>query len=327
MPTIRVAAVQVTSNNGAMERNLRNAEPFVAKAARDGAQLILCPEFLATGYTYEESIWQYGEPIGGLTESWLARLARAHSVTIGASFLQTDGEDFHNTFSLFGPDGALLGRVRKHSLPAFEGWFFTPCSRPRIIDTPLGRLAVGICNDNQTSSFLQEVMDERPDLILMPHSAPTPDLGRALDLLWRQYELQLRDVAPRFARSLGIPVVMANKVSLAPTTTGLPGLPLVRIRWRFRGHSSICDGEGRRLAYLEDSEGVLVEDVTLGGQPVPEPRPAPVGYWSFAPSFAAATMGKVLLALETAGKRAYGTSRRRAEAARRIARGDRLPPA
>jgi predicted amidohydrolase len=324
MRSIRVAAIQVTSKDGELERNLQNAEPFVAEAARGGAELILCPEFLAAGYVYEESIWRAGEPAGGLTESWLARLGRQHRVTLGASFLEAEGEHFHNTFSLFGPDGALLGRVRKHSLPFFEGWFFTPCSRPRILETPLGRMAVGICNDNQTASFLREILEHEPDLILMPHSAPTPDFGLATALFTALYERQLRTVAPRFAGALGIPVIMANKVSLAPSTTRLPLVPLVKLRWRFRGHSSICDGYGRRLAYLEGREGALIADLAIGG-PRPVPPPAPRGYWSFAPSLAPAAMGKLMLAFEAAGKRSYGRSRQRAEAARRISGGTTGP--
>jgi N-carbamoylputrescine amidase len=321
MSTLRVAAIQVSSLNGAIERNLANAEPFVAEAAARGARLLLCFEFLAAGYVYEESIWESGEPAGGATESWLARQARAHGVFIGASFLEAEGEHFHNTFSLFAPDGALVGRVRKHSLPFYEGWFFTPCSRPRILDTPLGRLAVGICNDNQTASFLREVLDHRPDLILMPHSAPTPELGPASALFRAAYERQLREVAPRFAAALGVPVLMTNKVSLEPSRTRLPLLPLVKVRWRFRGHSTICDADGQRLGYLEDAQGVLVADVEIDpARRRREPLPAPRGYWSFAPAFAPLAMGKLLLGFEAAGKRAYRRSRKRAEMARRIAR-------
>nr|WP_280405101.1 nitrilase-related carbon-nitrogen hydrolase [Nocardia brasiliensis] len=72
MGQITVAAVQATSENGAVERNLRNAALLVREAARRGARVVLCPEFLAAGYIYRESIWESGEPQGGATESWLA---------------------------------------------------------------------------------------------------------------------------------------------------------------------------------------------------------------------------------------------------------------
>src|SRR5262245_3157116 len=123
---VRVAAVQVTSRDGEVERNLANAEPFVRDAAARGAELVLCPELLAAGYVYDESLWDAAETRGGPTERWLDRLARELGIVIGASWLEADGDDFFNTFSLFGADG-VLGRVRKASLPFFEGWLFT-CS-------------------------------------------------------------------------------------------------------------------------------------------------------------------------------------------------------
>lgn len=314
---LQVAAIQVRSDNGLIDENLARAEPLVAEAAARGAELILCPEFLAAGYVYDESIWRSGEPAGGPTERWLARLARSHGVVIGATFLEAEGDHFYNTFSLFGPDGDRLGRVRKHSLPFFEGWFFTPCSKPRVIDTPLGRLAVGICNDNQTASFLREVLELRPDLVLMPHSAPTPELPIVGPIFQRLYDAQLSRIAQRFAAALRVPVVMANKVSERPSWTSLPLLPGVKLRWRFHGYSSIYDGDGQRLAYLEDRQGALVASVTLGAtKDGPTEAPSPQGYWSFAPALLPRALGKLLLRFETAGKRAYQQSERRLAAAR-----------
>ncbi len=315
--TLRVASIQVQSKNGGMAGNLTHAEPFVEQAATGGAKLVLCPEFLATGYIYDESIWEAGERAGGLTESWLARLARTHGVFIGASFLEAEGEDFFNTFSLFGPDGALRGRVRKASLPFFEGWFFTPCSGSKLIETELGRIAVGICNDTQTAGFLGQVCEGRPDLILMPHSAPTPNLPRALQNL---FVAQLRDTAARYARELGVPVVMSNKAAAHPGKTPLPVVPGVRISWRFRGFSSIWDGDGSERASLVDEEGVLLGDVSLDPSRKISAVAPTRGYWSFGPGLGERALGGFLLTLEALGKRAYRKSARRAELARRLTR-------
>ncbi|ATL68668.1 carbon-nitrogen hydrolase family protein [Nocardia terpenica] len=218
MKRITVAAVQTTSENGAVERNLRNAASLVREAVRRGARLVVCPEFLAAGYEYRESIWSSGEPRGGATERWLAGLASEHDIYIGASYLEADGHQFYNTFALFGPGGELLGRVRKGSLPAFEGWYFAPSAEPKVIDTDLGRLGIGICNDNQTAEFFRHMVDQAPDLLLMPHSAPTPQLP----LLAGQFRRQFSTIAEFYAREFGIPVVFANKVSTRTTWTPVP---------------------------------------------------------------------------------------------------------
>jgi len=313
--TIRVAAIQVTSVDGAPQRNLDNATRHVADAAARGAELIIAPEFLSTGYLFDESLWRSGEPLGGRTESWLAALAREHGVLVGAGFLEADGDDFYNCFSLFGPSG-LVGRVRKWSLPFFEGWFFKPSADSRVLDTPIGRIGVGICNDTQTASFLNEMSDERPDLIVMPHSAPTPQVP-IIDRLFRPaYETQLRGTARRYAETLGIPIVMANKVSFDTRHTPVPILPGLRLPMRFRGHSSICDRDGAVLDELMDAEGALVADVQLAG-PRPSDAPQSTGYWSFAPALFPRTMGALLRALERLGQRGYQRNRRRADAARR----------
>src|SRR5207237_529905 len=133
-----------------------------------GAELVLCPEFLAPGYSYHPSLWTMAEPCGGPTELWLARMARQHRMYIGASYLEASGDDFFNTFSLMRPDGTVAGRVRKESLPGFEGWYFQGCSGLKVIETELGRIGIGICHDNCTSRFMRRVSQEQIDLLLMP---------------------------------------------------------------------------------------------------------------------------------------------------------------
>ena len=122
--TLSLAGVQLETRNGEVEANLVHAEHFVALAREGGAQLILCPEFLAAGYVYDASLWEAAEPQTGPTERWLRRMAIEHRVHIGASYLEVSGDDFFNTFALVRPDGAVAGRVRKESLPGFEGWYF-----------------------------------------------------------------------------------------------------------------------------------------------------------------------------------------------------------
>jgi len=321
MQALTVAAIQATSENGQPARNLSEAEPLVGRAVEQGAELIVCPEFLAAGYIYDDSIWEAGEPVGGSTEAWLSRLAVAHRVTIGAGFLEAVGDEFYNTFSLFGPDGALLGRVRKASLPFFEGWYFRPDHGPKVIDTHLGRVAVGICNDCQTAGFLGHLAENRPDLILLPHSAPTPRLplgALGSGIYGRLYEWQLRGIAGKYASALGVPVVMANKVSFEDTTSPLPIRPGARVSWRFRGYSSIWDGQGTRRAELVDQAGALVAVVRLDPAARGDAPPPSGSYFAFAPRLIDAAMGPLLQGLAARGQRGYSNSSARVAAARAI---------
>jgi N-carbamoylputrescine amidase len=316
---VRVAAIQVSSIDGEPERNLANAERYVAEAARSGAELVLCPEFLAPGYKFEESIWTWAEPCDGRTERWLSSVGRAHRIIVGATYLEAAGDDFYNTFSLFGSSGQLLGRVRKRSLPFFEGWLFCPCTKPKVIDTPIGKLGVGICNDAQTADLLRSLTVEQPDLVVMPHSAPAPQ-GVAFGPIRAVIARQLATTPRRWANALGVPVVLANKVSAETVRTRIPMLPWIHVGLRFRGGSSICDSDGTMLERMIDREGVVFADVHLDPARKRVPVAPDRGYWSFPPSMFARTGGALLRVFEALGRRAYRKNQRRIAAAREIAR-------
>lgn len=312
MRTLKVAAVQATSTTGRAAENLRRAEALVAEAARRGAELVLCPEFLAAGYVFHERIWEGAEPEGGATETWLGRVARAFGVHVGATFLEADGDQFFNTFSLYGPSGRRLGRVRKGSLPFFEGWYFAKSDARKVIDTDLGRIGVGICNDNQTSWFFRHMAEEQPDVLLMPHSAPTPKLP----IVASMFRKQLGATAAFYAAELGVPVVLANKASSRAAWTPIPLVPGARVPIVFEGYSSIHDGGGRPLAASVGHETVLVADVRLDPARKRTPRDLPSGYWARRPAVLPRAMGAMLDALDALGRRAYAKNPRRAERAR-----------
>jgi N-carbamoylputrescine amidase len=311
MSQLRVAAVQVESHDGEIAANLARAEPLVREAAAAGAKLVLCPEFLAAGYIYDEVIWKSGERRGGPTESWLGRLAAAHRIHIGASYLEAEGDDFFNTFALAAPDGTIAGRVRKESLPAFEGWYFKSCELPKTIDTALGRIAVGICQDNHTARFMRRIADASPDLILMPHSAPCMPVSRSL------VREGLTEIAPFYARAFGAPVVLVNKARTR-SSTPLPGFPRLRVPMAFPGLSMIVDGDAGVVARTASREGTIVGDVTLDPSRKRQPT-VPRGYWSRRPTRMPRLVGAFLMVMERLGKHAYARNPHRVEAAHAVA--------
>jgi N-carbamoylputrescine amidase len=287
----------------------------VEVAAVRGAELVVCPEFLAPGYVYDSSLWGVAEPQGGPTERWLARMASQHRLYIGASYLEACGDDFFNTFTLTRPDGTVAGRVQKESLPGFEGWFFRSSSGPKVIATELGRIGIGICWDNNTARFMRRISEEQIDLLLMPHSAPCITLG-PLTLVGNHGRQMLRTVAGFYAGAFGIPTVMVNKAAGEDSCSPLPCVPLARLRFHYFGQSAICDGDGCVCDQLEEQEGVALADVVLDPDRKRQPPRLPSGYWSRPPALFPRTTAALFRALEWIGKRAYQLSRSRRKAAR-----------
>lgn len=276
--SLRVAAVQAPSRNGEIGANLAHAEVHVEDAARRGAALVLLPELLPTGYLLSPELWRAAEPAVGATARWLAALARRLGVFVGTSFVEADGDDFLNAFVLCAPDGSEAGRVHKQTPAVFEAFVTRGRAGPHVIDTSLGRIAIGICYENQLAYMPRLCAEHDADLVLMPHSAPSP--MRSNRLVARDveiYEDTLRTIPEWFATSLGVPVVMANKCG--PWRSPLPLVPFAAQVSTFPGFSKIVDSDGRVLAALGGEEAVLVADVTI--DPARRrPAPQPFGHWA-----------------------------------------------
>jgi len=244
---------------GDVAHNLAHAETMVASVAEQGAALVLLPELMPSGYMVTEEIWNSAETIDGRSVNWLLTMASRFRIYLGFSFLEAEGEDFYNSFVLAGPEGKLLGRVRKNPPASIEAYFYKAGSDRHVIETELGRIGVGICYENLLYEQMCFLYRENVDLVLSPFAAARPrpfipgDIKRFNNLLINSREV--------FAKTLGVPVVMADRVGTLDTD--LPG-KLPHLKSRFPGLSSIVDYDGMVIAELGGEEGVIVADVHIG---------------------------------------------------------------
>lgn len=312
--TLTVAAVQLRCVDGDISRNLTHAEPFVEAAASQGAELVLLPEFMPTGYDLSDAIWRLAEPADGPSVRWLNDQAARHSIGIGTSFLEASGEHFHNVFVLAGPDGQVSIRVPKSKPAAVEAFVFAGRSGTRVADTPVGRIGISICYEGFLRSTAEALHSERADLVLMPHSAPTPTQGTGVSAAdVEEYDTSIRNTASAMAKLLGVPTVMANKV----------GSWHMRSRWpfpdedsRFPGYSTIADADGHVLAQLGDEEGSIVCEVPVDSKSRADARPLPPhgGKWVRRPP----GLFRYFVFSESTGRLRYALSLKRRRAAKRV---------
>jgi N-carbamoylputrescine amidase len=305
----------MTCGNAQITANLAQASLCIAQAAAAGAELVLLPELLATGYIYSKQIWDAAEPSHGPTATWLAREAKAHGVYVGTSFLEADGHDFFNTFVLTTPLGHEAGRVRKQTPALFETFFTRGDVGSHVIDTEFGRVGVGICYENHLAFTRKHFYERAVDLVLMPHSTPTPDLrGPLFTRTLELYDEALRAVAVECAQALGVPVVFANKSGA--WSSPLPGVPGAWQDSSFPGLSAIVDADGSVKARLGAQPGVLVEDVYLDPRRQVRVPPPTFGRWA-RPTPSAAHL---MMVPEFIGRFWYQWSRARKARAREVSR-------
>lgn len=305
--TIRLAAVQVQSRPGQNEANRRHATQYVEQAAAHGAELVVLPELFSCGYLPNRTVWDAAEPPHGSTAQWLAATARRLGIYLGAGSAEADGSDFFNVFILANPDGEIAGRAYKDNA---EADVFKRGRSQHVIDTPIGRIGIGICADNQFAAHLRLMHEVHADLVLMPHAWPTParaaGLVSAADVASQQR--RMIELPSLYARSLGVPVVFVNQVGPLMPIGGILGKLMKPSIWRLRGQSRIIDSDGSPLGALAEQEGILTATATM------DPRrkhhqPPPSFGWLQPGSLLART---VIIPLDImTGTLSYTTSRQR----------------
>lgn len=303
---IRVAAVQMASQEGAVAANLHHATPLVEQAAREGAKLVLLPELMPTGYLWSRKIWCAAEPNDGPSVRWLQRTSGNLRIWLGTSYLETDGKDFFNTFVLTTPEGQEAGRVRKQFPSIGEAFFFKGEPGAHVIPTTLGKIGVGICFDAHTIQVARLMCEQSVDLMLIPHcySIPAQPSGSMSRSDLDRMKINLRNIAPYYSRLLGIPAVSVNKVgqARAPRPEG----------YIFPGLGTIADSYGVIRAQMEDQEGFIEADVTLDLARKAQTQPRAYGRYVYP-----GPPGRALFAVvEWVGRVWYATNRQRRSRAR-----------
>jgi N-carbamoylputrescine amidase len=265
-----VGAIQMVSRNYDVEGNLERATPMVEQAARFGAKLICLPEFLPSGYLFSPKAWEAAEDANGPTVCWLAEQAQRLNVTLGTSFLERFGNGFRNRFVLMG-SGGEYGRVYKKDVALFENFFMEGVEGSHVIETPMGRIGIGICYENLRAFLSRELIAHDADIVLQPHSCP--DMPTFLPQKIREMlRYNVRNVARSYATRLGIPAVFANKCGVFESPS--PMFPYLSLRMPFLGHTAIADSNGNVLRQVGGEAAVLVETVIMNpdrktGQPLP----------------------------------------------------------
>lgn len=310
---IRAAAVQINCDPGQVESNLAHAEKFIKTAADEGAKLVLLPELMPGGYMATEEIWDSAETINGRSVKWLLDNAKRFKIYLGFSFLEADGEDFYNSFVLSSPSGKLLGRVRKNPPASIEAYFYKAGSDSHIIESEIGRIGVGICYENMLYKQMCFLHSEKVDLLLSPAAAGRPKPIMPGDI--KRFEKMLINSRSIFAKTLGVPVILANRVG--PLETDLPG-KLPYLKSSFPGLSSIVDSDGQVKVELGDEEGVIVSDVTMNPNTKSKSQPKKYGrMWSIpAPWYSF-----IWPLTQKMGEKSYAANSRRKERALSISGG------
>lgn len=176
----RLAAVHYVPNGGkTAEDSCRQLAPFIEQAAQQRADLVVLPEAItATGNGLEYTA--AAEPIPGPSTQYFGELAKKHDLYIVAGLVERDGHLVYNTSALIGPDGALVGKYRKVTLPRPEvDWGVVPGDEYPVFDTRFGKVGMMICYDGFFPEVARKLSNNGAEVIAFPVAGCNPMLAAA----------------------------------------------------------------------------------------------------------------------------------------------------
>jgi N-carbamoylputrescine amidase len=260
---IAVAAVQMCSELLNAPANLDRADDLLRSAHDAGVELAVLPELFNTGYSLCPDFGPYSETADGPTLSHLRQRSREWGMAIAAGFVERAGRHLHDSLAFCLPGGDLHV-YRKRNLVFWERFRFHPGKAPMVVSTPWGRVGLAICAD---MIYRKVWSDYRGRIDIAIVSAAWPDFadrdsGRRHWLFGHVGPLSAA-IPAKVALDLGVPVVFANQCGETHTTIPVLG---TRIRDRFAGQSSICDGRHGTPVRAGRDDSLLIAPVTVHQQ-------------------------------------------------------------
>ena len=177
---VRVASVHYQPRPGKTPKEKREQfAPFIEQAAREKAELVVLPETL-TYYGTGKSFAECAEPVPGPSTEYFGRLAKQHDLYIVAGLLERDKHLIYNVAVLIGPDGEIVGKYRKVTLPRseIEGGI-TPGEDYPVFETRLGKVGMMVCYDGFFPEVARELGNRGAEIIAWPVWGCNPLLAAA----------------------------------------------------------------------------------------------------------------------------------------------------
>jgi predicted amidohydrolase len=208
-PMSTIVAIQSAPIIGELAENFARATDAIDDAFSDGADVVVLPELVTSGYVFESAAEARSLAVAP-THSSFAGWARAASrrpgglVVAGFAELGDDGQ-VYNSAAMVDSTG-IVAVYRKVHLWDAEKLFFTPGeAEPPVVETVHGNVGVVVCYDLEFPEWSRIVALKGADLLAVPTNwplVPRPASERAPEIV----------IALATARMNRLPIAVADRV-------------------------------------------------------------------------------------------------------------------
>lgn len=170
-----VACCQLRPVLGDNAANLAMTTAAIREAAATGAQVVVLPELVSSGYAFTspQEAAMHAEPADGPTVTAWAALARELGIVIVGGFCERDSDGEPRNSAVLIDASGVRAVYRKVHLWDRERLLFKPGEAPPpVVQTPFGRIAVVICYDMEFPEWVRVAALAGAQLLCAPVNWP-----------------------------------------------------------------------------------------------------------------------------------------------------------
>ena len=237
----RAAVVQTLAKLGDFEHNIALMTAYVEDAVRQGAELVVLPECMDTGYLFDsaEHCAELAETIADSPfVSAMAGLCKKHNIFIASGITEKDGDKIFNTGLMLDRSGEVAVHYHKQFLATHDqNWFEFGERGCPVADTDIGRIGLLICFDGRIPEIARSLALQGAEVLVDMANFFAMDQAE----MW----------GPARAYENGVWLVAATKAGYERSIY-------------YPGGSMIADPEGRVVKMIPyDTHGIAVADINL----------------------------------------------------------------
>jgi N-carbamoylputrescine amidase len=180
MSKLTVTGIQMGPYPGSYRSNMEEAVAALECAVAEYQPDFVCFSEMMTGpyfcRVYDDSYFEFAEPVPGPTTELFAAEARKHGVNIVATAFEKRGDNYYNTSMLISSEGDLIGKYRKSHVPSSsspiinsdEKYYFTPGDELPVFH--VGDVTVGmlICFDRSFPETFRVLALKGAEIVFVP---------------------------------------------------------------------------------------------------------------------------------------------------------------
>ncbi|MCD6117384.1 carbon-nitrogen family hydrolase [bacterium] len=181
---MKISIFQMQAEKGVLEKNLDKAEHAAKEASGLGSNILILPEYWATGYDLGK-LSGLATPVNKGVFSEVARISKENKIAIIGASPSVEKGRVYNTAFYYNKDGVLKEKYHKMHLfnIMHENDYFYAGSRHSVFSTEWAKAGMATCFDLRFPELFRRITLDGAKIVFVPGFWPEPRLEHWRTLL------------------------------------------------------------------------------------------------------------------------------------------------